>query len=132
MTPNEQKQIAVRFLENLNHADPAVFDALITDDFRFEIVSSLKEFPPIVGRRNFVEKETATLRSLFPQGLKMKLETVLCEGPYVAATAEADTIVANGRRYHQRYNFFLRFEGDKIAEGREYNDTNLIREVFLT
>ena len=46
--------------------------------------------------------------------------------------AAADTTAMNGRRYHQRYNFFLRFEGDLIAEGREYNDTNLVREVFLT
>ena len=28
-------------------------------------------------------------------------------------------------------SFYLRFEGDRIAEGREYNDTNLVREVFL-
>lgn len=132
MIAAEQKRTAIRFLENFNHADPAVFDELITDDFRFEIVSSLKEFPPIVGRANFVAREVETLKRLFPQGLKMKLETVLCDGPHVAALAEADTVAANGRRYRQRYNFYLRFEGDKIAEGREYNDTNLIREVFLT
>jgi ketosteroid isomerase-like protein len=38
----------------------------------------------------------------------------------------------NGRRYVQRYHFYLRFEGELIAEGLEYNDTNLVREVFLT
>jgi hypothetical protein len=26
----------------------------------------------------------------------------------------------------------IRFEGDLIAEGREYNDTDLVREVFFT
>jgi hypothetical protein len=26
----------------------------------------------------------------------------------------------------------IRFEGDLIAEGREYNDTALVREVFFT
>jgi uncharacterized protein len=132
MNHDEQKQCAIRFLENFNHADPKVFDDLIADDFRFEIVSALKEFPPIVGRREFVSKEVSTLKSLFPQGLKLKLATVICEGPHVAVLAEADTVAANGRSYRQRYNFYLRFEGDKIVEGREYNDTNLIREVFLT
>jgi uncharacterized protein len=132
MTINEQKLHAIRFLENFNAADAAVFAELITEDFRFEIVSALREFPPIEGRANFAASESATLKRLFPNGLGLRLETVIAEGNYVAATAEADSTAMNGRRYHQRYNFFLRFEGDLIAEGREYNDTNLVREVFLT
>ena len=132
MTPAEQKQRAIRFLENFNAADPAVFEELITENFRFEIVSALREFPPIEGRANFAATESATLKRLFPDGLKLRLETVIADGLFVAVTADADTTAMNGRRYRQRYNFFLRFDGDLIAEGREYNDTNLVREVFLT
>jgi ketosteroid isomerase-like protein len=132
MTPAEQKAVAIRFLENFNQADPRVFEELTTKDFTFEIVSGLKEFPPIRGRLNFASTEAATLKRLFPEGLKLKLETVICDGVHVAALAAADTVASNGRRYAQRYNFYLRFERDRIAEGREYNDTNLVREVFLT
>jgi ketosteroid isomerase-like protein len=132
MTPAEQRAVAIRFLENFNHADAKVFEELTTEDFSFEIVSGLKEFPPLRGRQNFASTEAATLKRLFPEGLKLKVETVICEGEHVAALAAADTIASNGRRYRQRYNFYLRFEGDRIAEGREYNDTNLVREVFLT
>jgi ketosteroid isomerase-like protein len=132
MTPTEQRAVAIRFLENFNHADAKVFEELTTEDFSFEIVSGLKEFPPLRGRQNFASTEAATLKRLFPEGLKLKVETVICEGEHVAALAAADTIASNGRRYRQRYNFYLRFEGDRIAEGREYNDTNLVREVFLT
>ena len=132
MTPAERKQRAIRFLENFNAADPAVFEELVTENFRFEIVSGLRDFPPIEGRANFAATECAILRRLFPEGLGLRLETVIAEGLFIAATAEADTTAMNGRRYRQRYNFFLRFEGDLIAEGREYNDTNLVREVFLT
>jgi len=131
MTANQQKQAVTRFLENLNHPDPAVFEELTTENFTFEIVSALKEFPPIRGRKNFATTECATLARLFPEGLKLRIEQVICEGPHVAALAEADTVANNGRRYHQRYNFYFRFEGDLIAEGREYNDTDLVREVFL-
>jgi len=132
MTAAERKQRAIRFLENFNAADPAVFEGLITEDFRFEIVSGLREFPPVLGRANFAATECATLKRLFPEGLGLRLENVIAEGLFVAATAQADTTAMNGRRYFQRYNFFLRFEDDLIAEGREYNDTNLVREVFLT
>jgi ketosteroid isomerase-like protein len=128
----EQKsERARKFLENFNRADPQIFDQLISDDFSFEIVSSMQEFPPLRGRREFVQKEVATLRRLFPQGLNLIIDTIICDGPHVAALARCDTIAANGRHYQQRYNFYLRFDGDLIAEGREYNDTDLIRKVFL-
>src|ERR1700730_18276076 len=130
MTPGERKLRAIRFLENFNAADPAVFEELITENFRFEIVSGIRDFPPLEGRAKFAATECATLKRLFPEGLKLRLETVIAEDLFVAATAEADTTAMNGRRYRQRYNFFLRFEGDLIAEGREYNDPNLIPENF--
>ena len=132
MTQAEQKERARRFLENFNQADPKVFAELITPNFTFAIMSGLKEFPPVSGRDNFAQAESAALKRLFPAGLRLKLDVILSDGPYVVATGEADTIAAKGRRYQQRYAFYLRFEGDLIAEGREYNDTNLVREVFLT
>jgi ketosteroid isomerase-like protein len=132
MTPSEQKQAVVRFFENFNDPKPDVFEDLIAEDFTFEIVSGLREFPPIRGRRNFARTETENLRKYFPNGLKLKIHQVISEGPHVAIIAEADTIVSTGKRYHQRYNFYLRFEDGLIKEGREYNDTNLIRECFLT
>jgi len=127
----QQRELARRFLENFNRADPRVFEEAVTVDFSFEIVSSMKEFPPLRGRREFVEKEVATLRRLFPQGLHLTVETIICEGPHVAALARCDTVANNGKRYRQLYHFYLRFEGELIAEGREYNDTDLVRRVFL-
>ncbi len=132
MTADEQKRRAIRFLENFNDPDQRVFEELIADDFTFEIVTAIKDFPPARGKKEFAAGETERLRALFPNGLKMKLGTVICEGPHVAVQAEADTVAMNGRPYKQRYHFYLRFRGDLIAEGREYNDTNLVREVFLT
>jgi len=127
-----QRQRSRRFLENFNHANPEIFDGLITDDFTFRIVTSMNEFPPLRGRREFIEKEVATLHRLFPRGLNLTIEALICDGSHVAAIAHCDTIANNGKRYQQQYNFYLRFEGDLIAEGREYNDTDLIRKVFLT
>ena len=49
----------------------------------------------------------------------------------VAIQAESDTVAANGKKYQNRYHFYFRFEGDRIALVREYNDTNHVREVFM-
>lgn len=128
---DNQRERARRFLENFNRADPETFEKLLTSDFSFRIVSSMEEFPPLIGRRHFIEREVATLRRLFPRGLNLTIETMICDGPHVAVLARCDTIAYNGKRYQQQYNFYLRFERDLIAEGREYNDTDLIRKVFL-
>jgi len=131
MELNERKECAIRFLENFNHPDPDVFASLVTDDFRFEIVCGLKEFPPIVGGRGFATKEAQTLKQLFPDGLNLEIETVIAEAEHIVVLAHANTVAMNGKAYRQRYAFYLRFEGNRIAEGREYNDTNLVREVFI-
>jgi ketosteroid isomerase-like protein len=128
---NSQRERARRFLENFNRVDPEIFEQLLTDDFSFRIVSSMQEFPPLRGRREFIEREVATLQRLFPEGLNLEIETMICDGPHLAVLARCDTIAYNGKRYQQQYNFYLRFEGNLIAEGREYNDTDLIRRVFL-
>jgi ketosteroid isomerase-like protein len=132
MTAAQQKERVVRFLENFNHPDQRVFEDLITDDFRFEMITTMNEFAPVRGKTAFARSETERLNALFPGGLKMKLITIISEGPNVAVQAACDTVAMNGRRYVQRYHFYLRFEGELIAEGLEYNDTNLVRDVFLT
>jgi len=126
------RERAIRFLENFNHPDAQVFEELVTEDFRFEMITTMREFALVRGRSEFARQETERLKALFPAGLKMKLGTVICDGPHVAIQAECDTVAMNGRRYVQRYHFYLRFEGELIAEGLEYNDTNLVREIFLT
>jgi ketosteroid isomerase-like protein len=131
MTAVQYKERAIRFLENFNHPDPRIFEELVTDDFSFEMITTMKEFAPVRGRKNFARLETERLNALFPDGLRMKVRTIICEGPQVAIQAECDTVAMNGRRYVQRYHFYLRFEGELIAEGLEYNDTNLVRDVFL-
>ena len=123
MTAADYKERAIRFLENFNHPDPRIFEEIVTDDFRFEMITTMKEF---------ARAETERLLALFPDGLKMKLGAIVCEPPHVAVQASCDTVAMNGRRYVQRYHFYLRFEGGLIAEGLEFNDTNLVREVFLT
>jgi ketosteroid isomerase-like protein len=132
MTAADYKERAIRFLENFNDPDPRVFEELITDDFKFAMITTMKEFAPVHGKEAFARMETERLKALFPDGLRMKLGTIICDGPQVAIQAECDTVAMNGRRYVQRYHFYLRFEGELIAEGLEYNDTNLVREIFLT
>ena len=48
----------------------------------------------------------------------------------LSRSGTSDTTAANGRRYANRYHWYVRFDGDKIAQLREYADTDHIRQTL--
>lgn len=127
-----QKEAATLFLRALDKLDPTVISNLISNDFEFEMMGRLPGIKPIRGKDKFVENMPKTLTAMFPSGLNMKIVTVVAEGPHVAIQAESDTVAGNGKKYANRYHFYFRFDGDRIGQVREYNDVNLVREVFFS
>ncbi len=87
---------------------------------------------PTRGKEAFLKSTPAILKAMFPNGLNMKFHSTIAEGPHVAIQAESDTTAGNGKKYANRYHFYFLFKGDKIAQVREYNDTNHVREVFMS
>jgi ketosteroid isomerase-like protein len=132
MNLEQQKERAVNFLKGLEKGDAAVFAEMIADDFEFEMMGRLPGVSPIRGKDAFLKSTPPMLKAMFPNGLNMKLHTVIAEGPHVAIQCESDTTAGNGKKYANRYHFYVLFKGDKIAQVREYNDTNHVREVFMS
>jgi uncharacterized protein len=132
MNLEQQKERALAFLKNFEKPDPKVFEDLITDDFEFEMMGRLPGVRPMRGKDAFLKAMPATLKAMFPNGLNMKFHSTIAEGPQVAIQAESDTTAGNGKKYANRYHFYFRFNGDKIAQVREYNDVNHVREVFMS
>jgi ketosteroid isomerase-like protein len=127
-----QKDAATTFLRALDKVDTTALGDLVSDNFEFEMMGRLPGVKPIRGKDKFIANMPKTLQAMFPNGLNMKVVTVMAEGPHVAIQAESDTVAANGKKYANRYHFYFLFEGDHIAQVREYNDVNLVREVFFT
>jgi ketosteroid isomerase-like protein len=128
----KQKEAATTFLRALDKLDPAVLGSLLSDNFEFEMMGRLPNVTPIRGKEKFLANMPKTLTAMFPNGLNMKLVTVVAEGPHVAIQAESDTVAGNGKKYANRYHFYFFFDGHRIAQVREYNDVNLVREVFFS
>jgi hypothetical protein len=93
-------------------------------------MTRMEGMPPMKGRDG-IKNLAGTLKTLMPGGMGLKFGTVICEGDHCAVQAESDATAMNGKKYNNRYHFYLRFAGDKIAEVREYCDTNHTREVFF-
>ena len=130
MDAGAQRERAIAFVMQMNHPDPKVLADLIADDFEFEF---MMRAPGVKAQKHdeFLRWFPKIMKSWFPNGLNMKIDTVVLEGPLVAIQAEADTIAGNGKHYANRYHFFIRFEDGRIVQAREYNDTNHVRETFF-
>jgi uncharacterized protein len=131
MTSAEKKELATEFLSEFKDPDPARLATMVATDFEWKVMTRIPGMPPVKGHdglRNLVR----ALKAMMPGGLGLKIETVICEGDRCAVQAESNTVAANGKKYNNLYHFDIRFDGDKIAEVREYCDTNHAREVFFS
>jgi uncharacterized protein len=131
MTPAEKKELATEFLSEFEDPDPVRLATMVSNDFEWIVMTRMEGMAPTKGHeglKNFAKG----MKVMMPGGLGLKIYTVICEGNRCAIQAESNTVVANGKKYNNRYHFDIRFDGDKIAEVREYCDTNHAREVFFT
>ena len=131
MTPAERKELALDFLSEFADPDPIKLATMVADDFQWTVMTRMEGMPPMKGRDG-IKNLAGTLKTQMPGGLNMKFGTVICEGDHCAIQAESNATAMNGKKYNNRYHFDIRFDGDKIAEVREYCDTNHAREVFFS
>jgi len=131
MTSAEKKELATEFLSEFEDPDPVRLATMVANDFEWKVMTRMEGMPPVKGHdglRNLAK----IIKAMMPGGLGLKIETIICEGNRCAIQAESNTVAANGKKYNNLYHFDIRFDGDKIAEIREYNDTNHAREVFFS
>jgi ketosteroid isomerase-like protein len=132
MTSAEQKEMAIKFINLLDDPKPEVAGPMLTDDFEFQVMARMPGMAPAFKKADLLGGFGRGLKKMFPNGLNMKIHSVICEGPQVAVQAESDTVVGNGKRYNNRYHFYVLFRGNQIAQFREYNDSNHAREVLMS
>ena len=65
-----------------------------------------------------------------PNGLKMTVKGLVCDGDKVAMEAESYDELRNGRVYNQEYHFLLTIRDGRIKEVREYNDKNDLHSYY--
>jgi ketosteroid isomerase-like protein len=131
MTPAEKKELATEFLSEFEDPDPARLATMVANDFEWKVMTRMEGMAPAKGHEG-LKNLAKGIKVMMPGGLGLKIYTVICEGDRCAIQAESNTVAANGKKYNNRYHFDIRFDADKIAEVREYCDTNHAREVFFT
>ena len=131
MTSAEKKDLAREFLSEFEDLDPVRLATMVANDFEWKVMTKMEGIPPVKGHDGILNL-VKIIKAMMPGGLGLKIETIICEGDRCAIQAESNTVASNGKKYNNLYHFDIRFDGDKIAEVREYNDTNHAREVFFS
>lgn len=62
--------------------------------------------------------------------MQMKVHSILVDGNKSAVEAESFAKLKNGKIYNNHYHFKISFEGGKIKEVKEYNDTKHTDEAL--
>src|SRR5271167_335463 len=118
------KSGALKFMDALEHPDERAISSIMTDDFEFELMGPPPGVTPVGARRLSLETSRRLLKTAFPNGLNLKIKTVIDEGSQVAIQAQSNTSAAEGKKYANRYHLYFLFRAKKIAQARECNHPN--------
>ena len=128
-----RKQVVTDYLNATAKRDFDRMAELLTEDFTLWMVTSVKDLGmpyPLVGRDAFF----AFVRELSSRPGKWQVETSTPLEIFFNETSAAVRVrnvgkYATGFVYDNEYVFIYRFEGDRIAEMREFTDTRYIANL---
>ena len=123
------KRLASNFIDALSSGDPQKILNLYTDDATVWTAGSL----PFSGLhpREAVVALCEGLLGAFPGGLRFDVTAMTAENERVAIEAEGHGQHVSGNVYDQKYHFLLILRDGKVAEMKEYFDTEHARQVLL-
>jgi ketosteroid isomerase-like protein len=126
MSVEQNKQLALRFLEEMGSRGPALFADLevVTDDFVWW-AQTLGEYT----RPQMVERY-AQVGKLFDGPGRRTIKSVTGEEDRVAVEYTGDTPLKNGKRYQNTYLSLFIIRDGRVAMVREYCDTSITRSAF--
>jgi len=124
----ENKQVALRFIEAMSTNDPAGAAATLAPDG----AAVTKGFSKFAGTRKaeLVIAAIESFKTLFPEGLRLSVNTVLAEGDRVVVEAEGHGVTAEGKPYENQYCFVVTLRDGRIVQFNEYLCSALAEEVL--
>lgn len=126
---NEQnKQLALRFIQAMNDGDPEAGDACLTPD-AFTVSKGFGKFSGVRQRETMVGTIKA-FKTLLPTGLRLTVNSITAEGDRVVAECEGNAVTSEGKPYCNQYCFVFTCADGKIARVNEYFCNVLADEVL--
>jgi ketosteroid isomerase-like protein len=125
------KQQAEQFFTTLSTGDLEALRPWFDAESRWVVCAA--DVPGEEGAQGqgIVDDFLGPVRGLFEPGdPKVHVLAMVAEGDRVVVEGEGRGMLANGREYHNRYTYWLTFDGPILRELREYMDTAYIQKVL--
>jgi ketosteroid isomerase-like protein len=124
----QNKRIAIGFIEAQNRGDSAAAAALFAPDLKHVAMG----FSRAAGTRTFDQMVAAVgyLKTIVPEGIRSDIKTVTAEADRVVVEWEGTSVLADGNPYCNQYVFVFTIRDGKIKEVHEYFCSKLTDEVL--
>lgn len=116
--------LVTRFFADLNDGKPDA--AIFTPDWVVWTLSTGADTP---GPSDL--EANKLLLSLFPDGLRYDVHSVIVDGDRAAARASARGVLENGGEYRNDYVFLFEIRDGRIARIEEFFDTKAVEKDLL-
>ena len=126
----ENKQVVLDFYDAGDRGDLDACFALLADDITWTNIGSTKFSGTYVGKQALVEQLLGPLFGELKAGIFSTIENMVAESNFVVAQTTGTAETYDGRPYNNSYCQVIRVQDGKIAEVKEYFDTELTNSVF--
>ena len=126
----ENKQIVLDFYAAGARGDMDACFALLADDITWTNIGSTKLSGTYLGKQTLINQLIGPLFSQLKAGIASEVERLTAESDIVVAQTSGSAETLDGVPYNNSYCQVVRIRNGKIAEVKEYFDTELTSSVF--
>jgi ketosteroid isomerase-like protein len=131
MSESENKNVVLRFFENLSAGDIDAALALMDNDAVYWVSGKPKQFP-LAG--TYTKRQLApmldTVGRAMPNGITASITATTAESDRVAVEAKVSGVSGTCKVYENKLFYAFEVRNGKIHSGREYLDTMHANEVL--
>lgn len=129
-TGQKNKQVVLDAYAALNAGDAAGYFGRMSDEVKLTYYGSHRFSRTYQGKQDIMTNFVAPLRATLDGSLKLHVTNILGEGDQVVVEAKGEARTKGGLDYNNIYCIVIKLNNGKMAEIREYMDTDLTKQVF--
>ena len=126
----DNKQVVRSFYDAAARGDMDACFALLTDDVKWTNIGTTRFSGTYAGKQALIEQLLGPLFAQLKAGISTTIENLTAEADIVVAQTTGAAETHEGVPYNNSYCQVIRIRGGKIAEVKEYFDTELTSSVF--
>ncbi|MCY0987141.1 nuclear transport factor 2 family protein [Nannocystis sp. ILAH1] len=129
-TRESNKQIVLKGYAALKAGDVASYFDSMTEDVTITYFGDHLFTGTYRGKADIMSNYVPLLLARLDGPIKITVTNAIAEGDQVFVEAQGESRTKDGLSYNNLYGIVLRMRDGKIAEIREYMDTELVKRIF--